>query len=206
MEIYDRLHVIRKLCKRFVLREKPQIARHSGKIDQIIRNVEDINKNISPKLSTFIAQYDAVEQKIRIVSILGSLQFAAKQLYQLKLISDSERNTINAKVNKDLYKIATEADNVSVKVEAARNIVDQEYLMLLVSDVKNPFSLREAAIKRINVAEFLEFLVLDVNELRALRIIAAKRIDDVGILKRLADNVRDLTILAAVLSKLQSVS
>ncbi|MBO7560678.1 hypothetical protein J6T21_01405 [Candidatus Saccharibacteria bacterium] len=206
MEIYDRLHVIRKLCKRFVLREKPQIARHSGKIDQIIRNVEDINKNISPKLSTFIAQYDAVEQKIRIVSILGSLQFAAKQLYQLKLISDSERNTINAKVNKDLYKIATEADNVSVKVEAARNIVDQEYLMLLVSNVGNPFSLREAATKRINVAEFLEFLVLDVNELRALRIIAAKRIDDVGILKRLADNVRDLTILAAVLSKLQSVS
>ena len=206
MEIYDRLHVVRKLCKRFVLREKPQIARHSGKIDQIIRNVEDINKNISPKLSTFIAQYDAIEQKICIVNILGSLQFAAKQLYQLKLISDSERISINAKINKDLYKIATDADNVSVKVEAAKNIVDQEYLMLLVSDVRNPFSLREAATKRINVAKFLEFLVLDVNELRALRIIAAKRIDDVGILKRLADNVRDLTILAAVLTKLQSVS
>ena len=57
-----------------------------------------------------------------------------------------------------------------MKVEAAKNIVDQEYLMLLVSDVRNPFSLREAATKRINVAKFLEFLVLDVKHWTGNRI------------------------------------
>ena len=201
----ERLHVVAKICRRFIIKDGRDgiIVK---KVNQILKNVEALNLSLSCKLTFYVDKFDFRKNELAFTELLGVLPASAVDLKLQKKITPAECVEFTKKVNDYLFKISHEAPYELARTIAVKYLGDQDYLANLVSDRENPYPVRMEAIKLITNAEFLAKVVVDRTESHDLRVLAAKTIRDKSILANLLGEEQDVQILAAVHEQLKNAS